>query len=148
LLYNFANRTLNATILFLRTLTLTQPPFPQADPNRPQRFMSHALVEIRRFRRLPFFIQSGILLDMSSAGFKIEFTSNDPKIKRGDCLWLHIPLSPLGIRGPGNLSCKIEVRWFDQSSARMGGVFIDLDQMAIMTIEQVIARLKSSDNQI
>ncbi len=120
----------------------------QPDPDRPQRFMSHALVEVRKFKRLPFFIQSGILLDMSSAGFKIEFTSVNPQVKRGDSLWLHIPLSPLGIRGPGNLSCKIEVRWFDESSARMGGVFIDLDRLALITIEQIIARFKDSDSQI
>lgn len=120
----------------------------QADIDRPKRFISHALVEVRKFKRFPFFINSGILLDMSSAGFKIEFTSVDPKVKRGDALWLHIPLSPLGIRGPGNLSCKIEVRWFEQSSARMGGVFIDLDKVALLTIEQIISRLKDSEQQI
>lgn len=120
----------------------------QPEPDRPKRFISHALVEVRRFKRLPLFINSGILLDMSSAGFKIEFTSIDPKVKRGDSLWLHIPLSPLGIRGPGNLSCKIEVRWFDQGSARMGGVFIDLDKVALLTIEQIISRLKEAEHHI
>lgn len=120
----------------------------QPDPDRPQRFMSHALVEVRKFKRLPFLIQSGILLDMSSAGFKIEFTSMNPKVKRGDSLWLHIPLSPLGIRGPGVLSCKIEVRWFDERASRMGGVFIDLDHLSLLTIEQIISRFKDSDSQI
>lgn len=127
---------------------MQQPQPNQPEVDRPKRFISHALVEVRRFKRLPFFINSGILLDMSSAGFKIEFTSINPKVKRGDALWLHIPLSPLGIRGPGNLSCKIEVRWFDPNSARMGGVFIDLDKLSLLTIEQIISRLKDSAHHI
>lgn len=118
------------------------------DKDRPERFISHALVEVRRFKSLPFSVQSGILLDMSTAGFKIEFTSNDIKLKPGDERWLHIPMSPLGLRGMKDLVCRIEVRWFEPATARLGGVFIELDSMSQMLVEQIVHKLRENGNKI
>ena len=42
--------------------------------NRESRFVSHAIVELRRFKHLPFYCHSAVLLDLSPSGFKIEFT--------------------------------------------------------------------------
>jgi hypothetical protein len=50
------------------------------DVGRPERFISHALVEVRKYKLFPFFIQSGILLDMSTAGFKAEYTGNNVNV--------------------------------------------------------------------
>ncbi|MCX6124908.1 MAG: hypothetical protein NTV34_09200 [Proteobacteria bacterium] len=119
-----------------------------SDPNRPERFISHALVEVRRFKFLPFFVYSGILLDMSTAGFKAELTSNEARLKQGDLLWMHIPMSPLGIRGMKDLICKIDVRWFDAATARLGGIFVDLDPLANMLVDQIVSRLRENGNKI
>lgn len=118
------------------------------NPDRQDRFVSHALVEIRKFKRLPFFVQSGILLDMSTAGFKVELTANQAKAMPGDMFWLHIPLSPFGIRSPSDLSCKVEVRWFDPKGCRLGGIFVDLDHLSLMTIEQIVSKLREAGNRI
>ena len=42
--------------------------------NRESRFVSHAIVELRKFKHLPFFCHSAVLLDLSPSGFKLEFT--------------------------------------------------------------------------
>ena len=115
---------------------------------RPERFISHALVELRKWRRLPFFVQSGILLDMSTAGFKAEFTANQVNCKIGDRLWMHIPLQPLGLRGMKDLECQIEVRWFDQATSRIGGVFMSLNPTAQMIVDQIVQRLRENGNKI
>ncbi len=115
---------------------------------RPERFVSHALVELRKYRHFPFFIQSGILLDMSISGFKAEFTANSANVKLGDTMWMHIPLMPLGIRGLKDLDCKIEIKWFDPKSARIGGVFVQMDPLTQMTVEQIISRLRDSGNKL
>lgn len=119
-----------------------------SDTNRPERFISHALVEVKPFKYLPFFVQSGILLDMSTAGFKAELTSTNANFKSGDVLWMHIPMSPLGLRGIKDLVCKIEIRWFDQATQRLGGIFIDLEPLSQMLVEQIVARLRENGNQI
>jgi len=115
---------------------------------RPERFVSHALVEVRRFKTLPFFVQSGILLDMSTAGIKVEFTSNNVSLKAGDLRWLHIPMAPLGLRGMKDLICQVDIRWFDRASARMGGVFTQMDPVSQMLVEQIVQRLRESGNRI
>jgi hypothetical protein len=115
---------------------------------RPERFISHALVEVRRFKHLPFFVQSGILLDMSTAGFKIELTASSAKIHQGQSMWLQMPMSPLGIRGLKDLLCKVDVKWYDEKAARLGGVFVDLDPLSRMLVEQIVSRLKENGNQI
>jgi hypothetical protein len=109
--------------------------------DRPQRFTSHALVELRKFKHLPFFVYSAVLLDVSLGGFKIEFTS-EVMTKPGDQYWFNIPLTPLGIYAPTRLLCKGEVRWFDDKRYRVGGVFMHLSKVERLIIEQVVDTLK------
>ncbi|MCX6117496.1 MAG: hypothetical protein NT027_08145 [Proteobacteria bacterium] len=118
------------------------------DVGRPERFISHALVEVRKYKLFPFFIQSGILLDMSTAGFKAEYTGNNVNVKIGDILWMRIPVMPLGLRGMKDLDCKVEIKWFDPKTARIGGVFLELEPMSQMTIQQIVSKLKDNGNKI
>ena len=108
---------------------------------RQVRFASHALVEIRRFRHLPFGIHSAVLLDISLGGFKFEFTDEVPA-KPGQQFWIAIPLAPLGIYAPGRLLVRGECRWFDQKKYRIGGVFMDVSKTDRLILEQVIETLK------
>lgn len=114
---------------------------------RPDRFISHALIEVRRFKNLPFFCNSGVLLDLSLAGFKLEFTG-EVEARAGDRFWLSIPLSPLGIVGPSRLICRIEVRWYDSKRRRIGGVFMELNRLQQTIIEQVIESLRDRSKPI
>lgn len=109
---------------------------------RPDRYTSHALVEVRRFRRLPLFCQSAVLLDISISGFKIEFTS-EHIVEPGSRYWLNIPLSPLGIYAPRRLNLLGESRWFDQNRFRIGGVFLDLTKRDKIVLEQIIETIHS-----
>ena len=114
------------------------------DKPRQQRYISHALVEVKRFKVLPFFCYSSVLLDISLGGFKLEFTS-EVVITPGTQYWLNIPLSPLGIYAPKKIICKCECRWYDDSRFRMGGVFIDLSKTDQIIIEQIVESLKMKD---
>jgi hypothetical protein len=96
---------------------------------------------VRKFKNLPFFCNSGVLLDLSLAGFKLEFTG-EILSKAGDRFWLNIPLAPLGIVGPSSINCKIEVRWYDPKRRRIGGVFMQLSRIEQTIIEQVIESLR------
>jgi hypothetical protein len=109
--------------------------------NRPTRVTSHALVEVRRFKHLPFFAQSAVLLDISLGGFKIEFTG-ETQVKPGTQCWLSIPLRPLGIYSPERLVCQAECRWFDSHRYRVGGVFMSLTKTERLIIEQILDALK------
>lgn len=113
----------------------------QGKIDRPERYISHALVEVRRFKHLPFFAHSAILLDISIAGFKLEYTS-EVKTNKGDRYWLHVPLAPLGIYAPRRLICLAECRWFEEKNYRMGGVFIDLTKRERLIIDQAIDTLR------
>jgi hypothetical protein len=117
-------------------------PAEQTVKPRAQRYISHALVEVRRFRILPFFCYSAVLLDISVGGFKLEFTG-EIEVAPGNQYWLNIPLSPLGIYAPKRLMCRCECRWFDSSRFRMGGTFVDLSKTDHLLIEQVVSSLKS-----
>lgn len=109
--------------------------------NRPARITSHALVEVRKFKHLPFFAQSAVLLDISLAGFKLEFTG-ETTVKPGTQYWLSIPLRPLGIYSPERLICQGECRWFDSQRFRIGGVFMALSKTERLIVEQVLGALK------
>ena len=109
--------------------------------DRQERFLSHALVEIRKYQWLPFGIHSAILLDISLQGFKIELTS-EHQTSVGTFYWLNIPLAPLGIYSPGHLSCQVQCRWFDEKRYRLGGVFTDLDKTQRLIIDQIVETLK------
>jgi hypothetical protein len=108
---------------------------------RQDRFVSHALVEVRRYKLLPIFVKSAVLLDISLGGFKLEFTG-EVKVSPGDQYWLSIPLTPLGIYAPTKLMIKSEVRWFDDKRFRMGGVFMQLTDTDKLVIEQILDSLK------
>ena len=114
------------------------------EPGKPraQRYVSHALVEVRKVKWLPIFCHSAVLLDISVAGFKLEFTS-EVQVSPGNQYWLNIPLSPLGIYAPKRIISKCECRWFDDTRYRIGGVFMDLNKTEYMLIEQVISSLRS-----
>lgn len=112
-----------------------------ASTDRQNRYQSHALVEIRRFKHLPFGVHSAVLLDLSLGGFKAEFTG-DVKAKPGDRFWLNILLSPLGIFAPTRLLCSVECRWFDDKRLRVGGVFTQLTKTDSHILEAVISVLK------
>ncbi|MEZ4744113.1 MAG: PilZ domain-containing protein [Bdellovibrionota bacterium] len=113
--------------------------------DRQERFPSHALVEVKKFRWLPFGTQSAVLLDISERGFKIEFTG-EATINPGDKFYLNIPLSPLGIQGPAKLYCQAECKWFDGDRFRFGGVFISLTATDISIISQIVETLKERSN--
>lgn len=109
--------------------------------DRDNRYASHALVEIRRFKHLPFGISSAVLLDISAGGFKAEFTG-ESRMKPGDQFWLNIPLTPLGIYAPARVICRGECRWFDEKRFRVGGVFKELDSTERIIVDQVIDTLR------
>ena len=108
---------------------------------RPARFTSHALAEVRKFKHLPFFCHSAVLLDISLGGFKLEFTG-EVMTKPGEQYWLSIPLSPLGIYAPPRLIYRSEVRWFDDKRHRIGGVFMEATKKDHLIIEQIIDSLR------
>jgi hypothetical protein len=108
---------------------------------RQNRYRSHALVELRRFKHLPFAVSSAVLLDISLGGFKCEFTG-DARLKPGEKFWLSIPLGPLGINAPTRLLCRGECRWFDAVKYRVGGVFMALTKTDRLLIDQVVETLK------
>jgi hypothetical protein len=114
----------------------------RAAADRENRYSSHALVELRRFRLLPFGVNSAVLLDISAGGFKAEFTG-EAKVKPGDQFWLSIPLTPLGITAPGRLLCRGECRWFDGKRFRIGGVFLALSKNERLVMDQIISTLRA-----
>lgn len=114
----------------------------KSDIERPNRYTSHALVEVRRFKILPFFCYSAVLLDISISGFKIEFTS-DTKVEPGSRYWLNIPLGPLGIFAPKRLLVQAETRWFDSDRFRIGGVFMNLTHTEKMIVEHIIQTIEA-----
>lgn len=110
--------------------------FPRAD-----RFTSHALVEIRKYKSLPFFAKSAVLLDISTGGFKMEFTG-EHRVHPGQHIWMRIPLTPLGIYSPTSLTILGEVKWFDDKKYRVGGVYLTLTDNERIIIDQVIDSLR------
>lgn len=107
---------------------------------REERYTSHALVELRRFRYLPFGVKSAVLLDISPSGFKVELTG-EQRVHAGDRFWLSVPLGPLGIYAPSKLMCKGECRWFDESRFRLGGVFMEITKTDRHVIDQIVESL-------
>lgn len=108
---------------------------------RQERVRSHTFVELRRFKHLPIFCHSAVLLDVSLGGFKIEFTG-EVKIQPGQKYWMMIPLGPIGIPSPSRIYCLGECRWFDDTRFRMGGIFLNLGREEITAIEKIVTALK------
>ncbi len=109
---------------------------------RERRYISHALVEIRKFKHWPFGIKSAVLFDISLNGFKMEYTS-EVTSKPGELIWLNIPLNPLGIFSPSHLMIRGECRWFDKSRFRVGGIFLELTKSDKMIVEQIVETVRS-----
>lgn len=110
--------------------------------NRAKRFLSHTLVELRQWKRVPFFCYSAVVLDISTGGFKLEFTGETVSVP-GKRYWLHIPLAPLGIPSPRTFSCLCECRWFDPKRFRMGGSFVNLSPEDHKLIELIMNSIKT-----
>lgn len=108
---------------------------------RADRFQSHALVELRKFRWFSWLQKSAVLLDLSQGGFKLEFTA-PTTVRSGERLWLTIPLRPLGVMGPPAVVLRIEVKWFDQGRGRVGGIFIKSSPVERMLLAQVMENLR------
>lgn len=113
---------------------------------RQKRVSSHALIEIRKYKYLPFICHSGVLLDISVGGFKMEFTG-EVLVTPGQTYWINIPLSPLKIYAPKKLQCKVEVRWFDALRFRIGGIFLDLNRTDALLIDQIVSSLSAINHQ-
>ncbi len=117
--------------------TSTTPP-----SSRPERVISHALVEIRRYRWWPLGVHSAVLLDLSPQGFKAEFTGK-VSCKTDETFWMQIPLSPFGIAGPGDVLLKIVIKWFDPTKMRIGGVFEMVEPTQSAFLEKIIEKVKA-----
>ena len=113
--------------------------------NRESRFVSHAIVELRRFKHLPFYCHSAVLLDLSPSGFKIEFTG-ETQVEPGDIYWLQIPLASFGIYTPKSITIKCQCRWFDSSRYRIGGAFINIAKRDTVIIESMLENLTKKKN--
>lgn len=113
--------------------------------NRESRFVSHAIVELRRFKHLPFYCHSAVLLDLSPSGFKIEFTG-ETQVEPGDIYWLQIPLASFGIYTPKSITIKCQCRWFDSSRYRIGGAFINIAKRETVIIESMLENLTKKKN--
>ncbi len=112
--------------------------------DREVRFRSHALIEVKKYKFFPIGITSGVLLDLSISGFKLDLTRR-AKIKAGDHLWLRVPLNTLGISVPSSFQCKIECKWIDREKFRLGGVFTELSATDKLVIEQIVQTLEDRD---
>lgn len=110
--------------------------------NRAKRFLSHTLVELRQWKKIPFFCYSAVVLDISTGGFKLEFTGETVSVP-GKRYWLHVPLAPLGIPSPKYFSCLCECRWFDPKRYRMGGSFVNLSPEDLKLIELMMNSIKT-----
>jgi hypothetical protein len=121
----------------MKTATRNEPDL----QTRPIRYASHTLVEVRRFKHLPFGINSAVLLDISLGGFKFEFTS-ETRSKPGQQFWISVPLAPMGIYAPSRLLLRGECRWFDAKNFRIGGVFTNIPKTDKLILEQVVETLK------
>jgi len=109
--------------------------------DRKTRYKSHALVEFRKSKWFPFHIHSGVLLDLSLGGFKMEFTG-EHVIQANSNYWISIPLGPLGIATPSKFQAQIEARWFDNKRFRVGGSFLNLSEADKHVLSTIISRLE------
>lgn len=109
--------------------------------NRAERLSSHALVDIKTNRWNPFSRRSAVLLDLSSSGFKVEFTSSVNLAIQAP-LYFRLPLFPFGICKPAELRLVGKVLWFDANTMRAGGTFQAVGPQMEHAVRQVIAALE------
>jgi len=122
-------------------MALQQSPPDEKQKSRPERVISHALVELRKNRWWPFGVRSAVLLDVSQSGFKIEFTSTT-SCTTGEKLLMEIPLAPFGIMAPASIVLGVQVMWFDATKMRCGGIFINTDPATVLFIQKIIEESK------
>ena len=115
--------------------------------NQKKRFASHALVEIKKIKWLPFGAMSALLLDISLHGFKVELTK-EHQIEELSQYWMTIPLSPFNLSSPSKITFQIETKWFDEESMRLGGVFLNLSKKQTLVINKIIELMKINGNLI
>ena len=108
---------------------------------RPERYQSHALVELKKSRFLPWGRRSGVLLDLSEVGFKLELTE-PMAVRLGDGLSLTVPLRPLGVIGPPAVTLRCQVKWIDQGRGRIGGIFVRVTTLQRALVGQVVENLR------
>ncbi len=114
---------------------------------RPTRVVSYFLVNIKKYRYLPFFSScSAVLLDISFSGLKLNI-EGDYKLSSGQQFWLSIPLAPVGIFSPSKLVIRCECKWFDSAKMRAGCIFVNPNQKEERLIDQIITQLLKNNNQ-
>lgn len=109
---------------------------------RSERINSHTVIEVRSSTWWPFGVKSGVLLDISESGCKIEL-EQEGKYTLGSTYWMVLPLLPLGIFRPKVLKIQIEIRWYDPSRIRLGAVFVSSSTEQKRIIEQIFDNLKN-----
>jgi hypothetical protein len=109
--------------------------------SREERVTSHTLAELKKYRWLPFFTHSAVLLDISRSGFKLELTG-EAHVEPNTIFWLNIPLTPMGIMIPKQVTLKVQCKWFDNKRYRMGGVFANPDQLDQKIMDEIIHSIK------
>lgn len=112
-------------------------PYLRALQERSLRHSAFSVIEVRKFKRLPFFCYSAVLLDISSTGCKIEF-AGEHRIKVDEERWLYLPLAPLGFVQPNALCIKASCRWFIGDRYRSGWVFEEPSESMAALVERVI----------
>lgn len=108
---------------------------------RDERHHTHTYVTVQKNKLLNITHISGVLLDISSAGFKIELVGNKMPIVNDKNYWLKIPLHQLGFVSPKKLLVKIRSVWVDQNRHLFGGLFLDTSNEQKEIIESVISIL-------
>lgn len=114
--------------------------------DRPIRFESHALVEMRLSKWNPFSNISAVLLDLSTSGFKVEFVS-PVSITPGQPLSIAIPLAPFNILVPNKLKMQVTVKWFDEKALKAGGVFMHLTSEQRYFLDRILSQIIDSTRQ-
>ena len=122
-------------------MALQQSPPNDPKTGRPERVISHALVELRKNRWWPFGVRSAVLLDISEGGFKIEFTATT-SCTTGDKLLMEIPLAPFGILAPASILLGIQIMWFDEVKMRCGGIFVNTNPKTVLFIQKIMDESK------
>ena len=107
---------------------------------RAERHLTHLVVSIRKKSWLPIAWSTGVLLDISAGGFKIELVDNKLPTP-GKNYWINLPLSQIGIAHPKKLGIKCRCIWMDKVKHIMGGSFIEQDAEQLDILEIVIAKL-------
>lgn len=114
---------------------------------RPTRVVSYFLVEIKKYKHLPFFSScSAVLLDISFSGLKLNIEGNY-RLTSGQQFWLSIPLAPVGISSPSKLVIRCECKWFDSSKMRAGCVFVNPSSREERIIDNIITNLLQSNGE-